>query len=157
MYEEAYDQKSFSQFLVSTNIIYDEIDRIQQENAVEEKYETLLSHDSDLIRQATAEALMEMPDVRAVEALLTQRWKDEPDLMPVVFEAAVECDGETVRDALIETLDFSNYPEIREAAVVQLQHYSGDDVVAALEETVANDSAETVQTAAREILGMVEE
>lgn len=156
LYENHFTEPSVSYFLVQTGVVRAEVDRLRgRDTDVGAKYQALLSHESRTIQRAAANALEQHPDERAKEWLLLRRWVDRPEIVPVALRAAAQFQGEDVREALYETIDFSDRSEIRKTAVELLVEYPDEETVDILEEVAESDQDGSVREAARSVLDTI--
>jgi|GEM_PF-1868050 hypothetical protein len=159
LYDCQYPDESFSHLLQCNGAVEAEVKRLQSaESDADEigtRYQTLLSHESKTVQRATALALRDNPDERAKEWLLARRWTDIPVVVIPSLEAAAKFPSDAVRDSLIETVNFSSHPEIRQAAVELLKPYPNDETVSALETFAEEDDDDTVRETAQSVLDSI--
>ncbi|WP_256392928.1 HEAT repeat domain-containing protein [Natronoarchaeum rubrum] len=154
LYHAEYEESALSRFLVETGTLREIVGQLRERDGqdVETKYEMLLSHQSDIIKRGVLQSLKKYPDDRAKQQLINQRWADDPEIVPLALGAAAQSGGADVRDALLDTLEFSNEPRIRETAVNELATYIDDDVADTLAIIAEEDDTERVRAAARRVL-----
>lgn len=155
LYDSSFTNRAVTHLLIESGIVSQEVERLGgQDDDIGRQYQTLLSHPSWEIQTAVASALGRRPDERATEWLLGRRWTDDPRVVPIALRAAAQIGGEDVREALLETLDFSEQPEIRRTAVTLLADHPDQETRDALRAVVEAD--DEVRETAREVLSTME-